>query len=226
MTRDVVAHHQKLHHTLSGVFPARFEPPLKGISEQSGPFIERTDISPGKSFSYRPSEDFFDRAKDSVITSDQVRPLLLGKSYGVVNLEFVRSPAESKQEPALVHMTIYNYTDDITLDIHFNFHDLCITSVKQAQYQPPLNAQELDHAISIAMGDKKIAAWLTSEVRATGIQVTNQGPDPKRQHRQVLVLFGAVDDTSARYWALVDLSNSTVREVGKVTEKVGGMHHG
>jgi hypothetical protein len=205
----------------SGMFPAPFEPPLRGISTQPGPFIQKTNISPGELLGYAVSEEFFNRAKDAVIADEQVRPHLINKNYGLVSIQVVRGPNDSKQEPTLARLVIYNYTDDLTLDVYFSFHDLRVTSVKEARYQPPLSPQELNHAIQIAKGDEKITEWLTPHLTATGIQVTEPRTDQEGPYRQVMVLLGAAEDSSARFWCLVNLSKGTVCQVGKVIERAG-----
>ncbi|WP_157651878.1 hypothetical protein [Burkholderia ubonensis] len=213
--------HQRLHHDLSGVLPVRFEPPLKGISEQPGPFLKRSDISPGRQVNFMPPESYLERAKGAVMVSDKVRPFLEGKNFGLICFGFARNPADLKKEPPSIHMTIYNYTDDIALDIIFNVHNFFVTSVKEEKYQPPLSPQELEHAIAVTKRHPKITEWLTRDVVPNAILVTNQGEDSYRQHRLVLVLWRAEDEPSSRYWALVDLSRDVVRDIGK-TAKEGG----
>jgi hypothetical protein len=218
------------------------DPPHRDASPQPGPFVQRTDSSPGQPLGYQLPPDAFDRAKDALRASEQIRHNLLNKRHAVIGMHLIDGPNDYKVQPNIA-LDIYNYTDDLVLNVRVDLHDLQVTSIKQARYQPPLSPQELDCAIQLAAGNERIAGWLTSRrwagwltsrrwagwltsrrrmvLEATGIQVTLQGNDHDRLHRQVLVLFAPPNERSATYWSLVDLSSDTVREIGLV----GGANH-
>jgi hypothetical protein len=202
----------------SGVFPVIFDPPLKDTSPQPGPFARKTDSSPGQRLGYQLPVECREWARDAVLANEQVRHLLQHKRYAVVGMDLLNVPSNDKITHTLSRLIIYNYTDDLALDVRVDLHNLQIISVAQLRYQPPLSFKELDHAIQLAKEDDRMSGWLTAELRATGILVTQPENNQDRQHREVLVLFASPNERSSQYWALVDLSNDTSRKVGQVAE--------
>jgi hypothetical protein len=209
----------------SGVFPTIFDPPISDLPPQPGPFVYKTDSSLGELVGCKYPEDVLKRAQDAALYSEQVQKFLQGnKRYAPIGVDVVRDPNVDKTTFALARLVIYNYTDDLALEVRINLNDFQITSVTRSRYQPPLSPQELDHAIELATSDNRIAGWLTPEIAASAI-LANKEDDLDRLQREVLVLFGSPNARSSQFWCLVDLSDDTIREVGQVPDTEGDQHH-
>jgi len=159
-----------------------------------------------------------------VLSSEQVQDCLRKKKHVVIGVDLMRGPKDFGVRRRLGRVIIYNYTDHIVLDVQVDLKDFQIISVSRLADQPPLGSEELDRAIKVAKENETIAEWVTDDLTPTGILVTQRRNDegghdkPHPQRREVLVFFGHPNERSSRYWCLVDLSDDTVREEGRVAD--------
>jgi hypothetical protein len=203
-----------LHMMPSGVFPVP-SPAFVDLPPQPGPFVVKHDSTPGILIGPSFTAEQLDRALQSAIGYGGVQERLAGKKYASIDVHFVREPSSPKRGHDLARVVVYNYTDDLALEVEIDPLNLEVKSINETRSQPPLSSEELDRAIRLASRNQQVAVWLSSGLVAKSILITQEGTGP---HRTVLVLISESEDRNARYWCVVDLSAEAITEIGQVRE--------
>jgi hypothetical protein len=153
------------------------------------------------------------RAQDTVLGSEEVQQMLDNKRYIAIGASLREDRVENTTSLLFI---LYNYTDNLTIEVSLDENGQEVTEVMEARYQPPPLQEEIDQAIQLAREDSRLARrHLSDDLEGSAIVVSSVDPeDPYYNHRQFDVRFGRPDRRLARYGALVDLSTETVLRAG------------
>jgi hypothetical protein len=199
-----------------GVSRPVIEPPLRDLRPPDTP--EQTEqwepVSRGPlEIQNQLTEDLAERASDTVLGTEEVRQVLDDKRYIAIGASLREDRVENTTSLAFI---LYNYTDNLAVEVSLDENGQEVTEVIEARYQPPPLQEEIDQAIQLAREDSRLATRSRiDDLEGTAIVVSSVDPeDPYYNHRQFDVRFGRPDERLARYGALVDLSTETVLRAG------------
>lgn len=192
------------------------EPPLRDLRPPDTP--EQTEqwepVSSGPlEIQNQLTGEFAQRAQDTVLGTEEVRQVLDNKRYIAIGASLLEDRVENTTSLVFI---LYNYTDNVAVEVSLDENGQEVTEVMEARYQPPPLQEEIDQAIQLAREDSRLATRpLSDDVEGTALLVSSVDPeDPYYNHRQFDVRFGRPDKRSPRYGALVDLSTETVLRAG------------
>jgi hypothetical protein len=192
------------------------EPPLRDLRPPDTPEqVEQWEpVSSGPlEIQNQLTRELAQRAQDTVLGSEEVQQMLDNKRYIAIGASLREDRVENTTWLVFI---LYNYTDNLTIEVSLDENGQEVIEVREARYQPPPLQEEIDQAIQLAREDSRLATrHLSDDLRGTAIVVSSVDPeDPYYNHRQFDVRFGRPDKRLARYEALVDLSTETVLRAG------------
>lgn len=156
------------------------------------------------------------QAVDSAFASDRVIRKLAGKRYQILEVG-TRSLDRQIEYPLVI---IYNYTDDIVLEVVIDPVRRAALEVEEERYQPPLTAFEQSEALELV----RDAGWLSEAgvdaATAVGLIVEDVNFRSLRyRHRLVDLRFGPANRYVPMAYAIVDLSGREVVRTGLVSQE-------
>jgi hypothetical protein len=192
------------------------EPPLRDLRPPDTPEqVEQWEpVSSGPlEIQNQLTRELAQRAQDTVLGSEEVQQMLDNKRYIAIGASLREDRVENTTSLLFI---LYNYTDNLTIEVSLDENGQEVTEVMEARYQPPPLQEEIDQAIQLAREDSRLARrHLSDDLEGSAIVVSSVDPeDPYYNHRQFDVRFGRPDRRLARYGALVDLSTETVLRAG------------
>jgi hypothetical protein len=200
-----------------GEFRPVIEPPLRDLRLPETP----EQAEQWEPFSSSPLEDqnqlteeLIQRAQAATLDAEEVRQMLADKRYIAIGASLREDRVDNTTSLVFI---LYNYTDNLTVEVSLDENARGVTHVAQEPYQPAPLQEEIDRAIRLARDDRRLAERLSEQLEGTAILVSPADPDhPQYNHRQFDVRFGRPDERLPRYWALVDLSTEIVLGAGSV----------
>jgi hypothetical protein len=156
-----------------------------------------------------------DEAPAIALESVRVAGLLEGKRFGVLGVGW-RALDRSRQAPVV---TIYNYTDDLAIEVLVDVEDREVLAVSDAPAAPALTAAEQARALDIVRSDGRLAEFGVDVDTGTAILVQDVDfGDPRHGHRLVDLRFGTGRYHVPTAFAMVDLSAEELVGVGVTQE--------
>jgi hypothetical protein len=157
------------------------------------------------------SEPMAARASAVALESVRVAGLLDGKRHAVLGVG-MRSLDRSREVPVV---TIYNYTDDLALEVLIDVDAREVLAVSAASAVPALAAAEQSRALDIVRRDGRLTESGVDVDTGTGIilEEVNFG-DPRHGHRLVDLRFRPRQHRVPPAFAVVDLSAEELVTVG------------
>jgi hypothetical protein len=192
------------------------EPPLRDLRPPETP-VQAEQWEPVSSgpleIQNQLTEELAQRAQDTVLDTEEVRQVLDDKRYIAIGASLLEDRIENTISLVFI---LYNYTDNLAVEVSLDEYGQEVTEVMEARYQPPPLQEEIDRAIQLAREDSRLATrYLSEHFEGTALLVSSVDPeDPYYNHRQFDVRFGRPDERLPRYGALVDLSTETVLRAG------------
>ncbi len=158
-----------------------------------------------------PSELAAAQAPAVALESVRVAGLLDGKRYAVLGVG-MRSLDGPGEVPVV---TIYNYTDDLAVEVLVDVEAREVLAVSAATAIPALAAAEQDRALDIVRRDGRLTESGVEVDTGTGniVEEVNFG-DPRHGHRLVDLRFGPRQHRVPTAFAVVDLSAEELVRVG------------
>jgi hypothetical protein len=221
-----------------GELPPTIKPPLRDMPPPpdsgevelweafaSGPAPEQLAVTP----------ELNGAAQATALAAEGVQSVLADKKYvpiGLSRLDVGKREASAQAGPrprggrrreAAWMFSFYNYTDNVAVEVLLDEGARQVLGVAESRYQPAPVQEELDRAVALARGDRRLAERLSDDLEGTAILVSPVDPDDPRAYRRLFdVRFGRPDERLPRYMALVDLGSETVLSAGPVD---GGVAH-
>ena len=156
------------------------------------------------------------QAVDSALASDRVTRNLEGKRYQV--LEVGTLSLDRQTEYLLV--IIYNYTDDVVLEVAIDPSRRAVRELEEKRYQPPLAASEQSQALEMVRDDGRLPKAGIDVASGVGLVVEDVNfRSPRHGHRLVDLRFGPADRYLPMAVAIVDLSGREVVRTGLVPQE-------
>jgi hypothetical protein len=184
--------------------------PLRGMPEWPGP---RLDSEP-ELFEAEPAQDFGDLlalAEEIARADARVGEHLAGRRHAWLGAS--RLDAAKGKRGASVVVVIYDYERNVAVEVSLGGEGerLEVTGVEEVGYHPAPSDEEVERAIELARGDRRVAGHLSEDLEATAILVSDveQG-DRHHGHRRIDVGFGRPDERLPSVRALVDLGAERV----------------
>jgi hypothetical protein len=209
-----------------GEFPPVIEPPFKDMPpfhmEEGVEGFEEFESKPAKS---QLTEELVRKAQAATLASEQVSQLLADKRYIPIGAGYIDNGDEKLNKsnrketggPPQLIFVLYNYTDNLTIEVYLDKDANNVNRVESLRYQPAPLREETEEAIQLARKDQRLADRLTEDLEGAAILVSPVDPeDMHYNHRQFDVRFVRVGDRAPIYMALVDLSIKTVLKAGSV----------
>lgn len=195
---------------------AIIEPPLQGLTPPSErePIDEWESFKSGKADNVL-TDDLARRAQAVALSSVRVKRLLAAKRYIAIGASLRQRRDVPKGKVSSIVFVVYNYTDNVTIEVTLDRDAKAVAGVAEARYQPPPVRDEIEQVVALARRDSRLVERLTDEFEAGAIVVSPVDPeDPNYGHRQFDVRFFCPTDRLPSYMALVDLSTERVVSAG------------
>ena len=196
--------------------PAVIEPPLRDLVA----FPATNAIEEWEPFISHPVENLLTQelvcmAQNAALADERVARLLNGKRYILIGASLL----EKRDEPRCASLVfiLYNYTDDLAIEVSLDHDAQKVTDVLETRHQPAPLQHEIEQVVALARKDIRLAKYLEDQddLEGTAILVSPIDPnDPNYGHRIFDVRFVCPTERLARYMAMVDLSTETVLKVG------------
>jgi hypothetical protein len=218
-----------------GELPPIMEPPLRDVPpapESEGVELwERFESGPAPE-QLAVTQELTGRAQAAALAAGEVQRVLEGKRYvsiGLSRLDVSKRSGSTQARPtrrggrggqpeqAAWMFCFYNYTDNVAVEVLLDQNAQQILGVGEFRYQPAPVQEEIDRAVTLARGDRRLADRLAEDLEGRAILVSPVDPDdPSARRRLFDVRFGRPDERLPRYMALVDLGSETVLRAGPV----------
>ncbi|MBS0183575.1 MAG: hypothetical protein JSS39_14355 [Nitrospira sp.] len=170
----------------------------------------------------------------AVFTSDEVMTLrnaaerdsrvtkLLGSRWAFIDAD--RMPPEGKisfgccrDTTGLTRLVYYSYSQNVAVEVRMKGENLFSVSRLEV-YQPPEGQQDIQRGIELAKADPRLAGKV-EQLQGHGLLMQpDRGffrNDPGYAHRTIWITFAQGQDGNPKYWAVVDLTDDKVLEVGE-----------
>lgn len=113
-----------------------------------------------------------------------------------------------------VRLTFYSYSNNVAVEVFMSGQ--AVETVRRREgYQPPEGPEEMETAIAMARRDERVRG-VVQGLNATAILTERQRDQAGYGHRVLHVSFADPGADAPRYYALVDLTASTVLTAGPV----------
>jgi hypothetical protein len=192
------------------------EPPLRDLPPFVGPeMVEEWQPFASHSVESHLMADLALKAHEVAMKDERVKQRLTDKQCIPIGISLLENRDDPKA--ASLMYVFYNYTDNLAIEVFLDRTTQKIIDIVDSHYQPPPLQEEIEHAITLARQDSRLAERLTDDLEGTAILVSPIDPDsPYCFHRQFDVRFGSPDERLPRYMALVDMSMRKVLKAGPV----------
>ncbi|MFI6412075.1 hypothetical protein [Streptomyces sp. NPDC050585] len=195
------------------------DPPFVDVPDYSR-YLPRAETRPVDFDVVEPriSDDTLNRAVDVALASDRATRKLQAKRYEVLQVG-TRALDRQTDYPLVV---IYNYTDDVVLEVTVDAVRRSVHEVTVEHYQPALTDSEESRALELVRDDGRLAEAGIDV--GTGVGLVIEDVDlrsPRCGHRLVDLRFGPEDHYLPRAFALVDLSEGDVVRTGLLPQEEG-----
>jgi hypothetical protein len=150
-------------------------------------------------------------AVSSALGSDRVTRRLEGKRYQVVEVGTCSEDRETHR-PLVI---IYDYTDDMVVEVTVDSVRRAVLDVTETRYQPALATFEQSEALELIRDDGRLPEAGIDV--STGVGLIVEEPNfrsPRYGHRLVDLRFGPADRYLPTAFAIVDLSDQEVVRTG------------
>jgi hypothetical protein len=149
--------------------------------------------------------------------NQEVRNLIEGKDYKYFGVRKAEHKRES--ENAVNIFYIYVYSDNYTVEVHFDGHFREITGVYKTHEQPAPEEDEISQAIAIARNDHRLAELITEPMVGQAILLSGSQPQDKNFGRRIFdIQFGYPEKRLPLYKAFVDMSLKQVISFRKIEQ--------
>lgn len=192
--------------------PAVIEPPLRDIPEFDGLEVDG-GFEPFESERLRaPVDQELARRVREVSFADERVQRALGEARHVV-IGVSRRVDDKDRRTTATLLVAYRYDDERAVEVWLDGEDgeLQVADVVEADYQPAPADEEVERAIELARGHRRLAGAIADDHEATVILASDVGPgDEHYGRRRFVVGFGPPDERAPRIRALVDLGAGEV----------------
>jgi hypothetical protein len=155
-------------------------------------------------------------AVDVALATDSVTSNLDGKRYEVLEVG-TRSLDRQTDYPLVI---IYNYTDDVVVEVTVDPDRRAVLEVREERYQPPLTDSELSQALEMVRDDGQLSDAGIDVDTGVGLIVEDVNFRSSRySHRFVDLRFGPADRYVPTAFAIVDLSRREVVRIGLIPQE-------
>jgi len=195
---------------------AVIEPPLREIESFRPPeAVEEWEPFESAATEVGVTQELTSKARAAVMADERVGRLLADKRYVAIGASLRDVSDDSKGERKSLLFVLYEYTENIVVEVTLDRTAERVTGVATVYYQPPPVREEIEEAVALARHDQHLAERLTEEMEGFAIVVSPVDPEhPHYRHRLLDVRFLCPSDRLPRYLALVDLSTQTVLRAG------------
>ncbi|GAA1786739.1 hypothetical protein [Actinomadura chokoriensis] len=194
------------------------DPPYSDVPD----FSEYLAPAETKAVEVEPLESWFttdirQKAVDLALESDRVTRKLEGKRHQVLDV----GTRSMDRETELPLVGIYNYTDDVVVEVTIDPMRRAVIEVAEKSYQPALTESEQKQAVEIVRDDGRLAAAGIDVSTGVGLIVEDEDAgSPRHGHRLVDLRFGPADRYVPTAFAIVDLSAQEIAEAGLIAQEV------
>jgi len=196
--------------------PPVIEPPLREMPEYEGALADAvTEVVRSGEME---AEYDFRRAAEATALNDERVTGRLGARYEVIGVSLVEDKEARAFTPLLI---VYNYDENKTLEISMTAgSEPEVADIVETDHAPPPTDAEIERAIGLARGDRRIASDLPDGFEAVAILASDVDAHERFYGgRYLAVGFGPADERMPRVRAIVDLSRERVLAVS--TDGVG-----
>ena len=159
--------------------------------------------------------EFIEKIKQSILGFSEVQELLKDKDYIVIGSSKIDRKSDT-DNPYLVSI-IYNYTDNITIEVYHDINLENIMKIDKLYYQPAPTKEEIKQAIEMAKMDNFLQDKISNEMEGGALLVSSINRDDEYyNHRLLDVRFRYIHERLPLYQSLVDLSTKTVIKSGLI----------
>lgn len=194
------------------------DPPYIDVPDFSE-YLAPADITPVE---VEPLESWFttdlrQKAVEFALESDRVTRKLEGKRHQVLDVG-TRSMDRETELPLVV---IYNYSDDVVVEVTIDPVRRAVIEVAEKNYQPALTESEQKQAVEIVRDDGRMAEAGIDVATGVGLIIEDgDGGSPRHGHRLVDLRFGPPERYVPTAFAIVDLSAQEIAEAGLIAREV------
>jgi hypothetical protein len=155
-------------------------------------------------------------AAELVLDSDRVTRKLQDKRYAILEVG-TRTIDRDSERPVVI---IYNYTDDLVVEVTIDPLRRTVHEVSEERYQPPLADAELNEALEIVADDDQLSQAGIDVATGVGLIVEEVNfRSPRYRHRLVDLRFGPPTHYLPTAFAIVDLSDQDVVRAGTIAQE-------
>jgi hypothetical protein len=197
----------------------RIDPPFVDVPDFSQ-YLTPADTSPVDFESLEPriTDESRQQAVDVALASDRTAGKLEGKRYEVLEVG-TRSLDRQTDYPLVI---IYNYTDDVVIEVTIDQVRRAVHDVTVERYQPALTASEQSQALEMVRDDGRLPEADIDITTGVGLIVEDVDIRcPRYGHRLVDLRFGPENRYLPTAFAIVDLSNREVARTGLLPQEEG-----
>jgi hypothetical protein len=197
----------------------RIDPPFVDVPDFSQ-YLTPADTSPVDFESLEPriTDESRQQAVDVALASDRTAGKLEGKRYEVLEVG-TRSLDRQTDYPLVI---IYNYTDDVVIEVTIDQVRRAVHDVTVERYQPALTASEQSQALEMVRDDGRLPEADIDITTGVGLIVEDVDiRSPRYGHRLVDLRFGPENRYLPTAFAIVDLSNREVARTGLLPQEEG-----
>ncbi|MGH3519129.1 MAG: hypothetical protein ACRDQ7_17255 [Haloechinothrix sp.] len=189
-----------------GEYPAIVEPGLRDMPEFRGIEVSESRPVEVELADEREWADLTRRAHEVAFADERVREALEGRRHSVIGLSRREDKRERRHTLALV---AYSYDDGLTYEVLLGTEDdLAVSGIVAVQVQPAPSDEEVETAIRLARGDRRVEHHLEADFDAHALLTSDVAPgDEHYGRRRFSVVFGYPDDRLPRVHAVVDLGS-------------------
>jgi hypothetical protein len=195
--------------------PAIIEPPLQDlVAFPATSTIEEWEPFTCGSVENLLTEELTRRIQNFALADERVSQRLKGKRYIPIGASLLEKRDDPKSNSVV--FILYNYTDNLAVEVLLDSDAQQIIDVFESPYQPAPLQHEIEQAVDLARKDNRLAKYLEDQddLEGTAILVSPVDPNnPNYCHRIFDVRFVCPSERLARYMAMVDLSTETVIKV-------------
>jgi hypothetical protein len=162
--------------------------------------------------------EFIEKINRTILGFSNVKELLQNKDFLFIGTSKIDvKPEKDNQEKSYLLSVIYNYTDNITIEVYHDIDLEKIIKIEQSHYQPAPTQEEIKQAIEIAKMDNFIKDKISDDMNSGAILVGDIDKDSEYYNHRILdVRFGHIHERLPSYQALIDISTKNVIRSGSI----------